>query len=286
VVVTARSRWRHLAWLYPLATTADVISTGNHFVLDCVAGALLVTVMLWLTGPIDGQSVGSPTVSTSPARVRSRRQTDLIAVTDPVNARLEIRRREHREVPMGFRRRPTDAHRWPDAGSSRNPDSPPPIWCRHKRRPRSDTPEGYRPVTTDAALAARLRISLARLNRLARNAQHQKELSASQLSVLVAIESHPRVRIGDVAVEQALAAPSATRIVASLVERNLVERLTDPADRRACLIKLTDAGHAALAEIRADATDLIAERLAVLNSADRELLHNAIGSLERLAGIS
>jgi PAP2 superfamily protein len=69
VVVTARSRWRHLAWLYPLATTADVISTGNHFVLDCVAGALLVTVMLWLTGPIDGQSVGSPTVSTSPARV-------------------------------------------------------------------------------------------------------------------------------------------------------------------------------------------------------------------------
>ena len=60
VVVTARSRWRHLAWLYPLATTADVISTGNHFVLDCVAGALLVTVMLWLTGPSRSQSRSEP----------------------------------------------------------------------------------------------------------------------------------------------------------------------------------------------------------------------------------
>lgn len=34
--------WRLAFWLYPLATTFVVIGTGNHFVLDAVAGALIV----------------------------------------------------------------------------------------------------------------------------------------------------------------------------------------------------------------------------------------------------
>ena len=51
VLVNAlRSPWRHLAWLYPLCTTAVVVATANHYLLDAVAGALVVAVPLYLCG--------------------------------------------------------------------------------------------------------------------------------------------------------------------------------------------------------------------------------------------
>jgi hypothetical protein len=50
IVVTGRSVWRYLAWLYPLATTLVVIATANHYVLDAAGGALLVLTMLAATG--------------------------------------------------------------------------------------------------------------------------------------------------------------------------------------------------------------------------------------------
>src|SRR5262249_31726209 len=34
----ARGRWRHLAWLYPAATTLVVLASANHFLLDAVGG--------------------------------------------------------------------------------------------------------------------------------------------------------------------------------------------------------------------------------------------------------
>jgi hypothetical protein len=46
---TSRSRWRHLVWLYPAATTFVVLSTANHYLLDAVAGALLVLMAVGLT---------------------------------------------------------------------------------------------------------------------------------------------------------------------------------------------------------------------------------------------
>jgi len=44
IVAAARGRWRHLAWLYPAATTVVVLATANHFVLDAAAG-LAVTAL-------------------------------------------------------------------------------------------------------------------------------------------------------------------------------------------------------------------------------------------------
>ncbi len=44
IVAAARGRWRHLAWLYPAATTFVVLATASHFVLDAAAG-LAVTVL-------------------------------------------------------------------------------------------------------------------------------------------------------------------------------------------------------------------------------------------------
>jgi PAP2 superfamily len=46
VVVATRGRWRHLAWLYPAATTFVVLASANHFVLDVAAGLAVMTLGL------------------------------------------------------------------------------------------------------------------------------------------------------------------------------------------------------------------------------------------------
>jgi PAP2 superfamily len=46
VVLATRTRWRHLAWLYPAATTFVVLASANHFVLDAVAGLAVMALGL------------------------------------------------------------------------------------------------------------------------------------------------------------------------------------------------------------------------------------------------
>ncbi len=51
-IVVAHPMWRfrHLAWAYPLVTTAVVLATGNHFLADTVAGAALVAGVWFVVG--------------------------------------------------------------------------------------------------------------------------------------------------------------------------------------------------------------------------------------------
>jgi hypothetical protein len=48
IIVTARSRWRWLAALYPVLTTLAVIVTANHFWLDGIVAALILALVLLL----------------------------------------------------------------------------------------------------------------------------------------------------------------------------------------------------------------------------------------------
>ena len=60
IVIGFRSRWRHLAWLYPIATTVVVVATANHYLLDAAGGALVVAVPLYLCGlRLPGRLVGA-----------------------------------------------------------------------------------------------------------------------------------------------------------------------------------------------------------------------------------
>lgn len=61
-------RWRALFALYPLATAAVVIGTANHYLLDCLAGALVVVSAVWLARALER--------SRSSARCQSRRTAD------------------------------------------------------------------------------------------------------------------------------------------------------------------------------------------------------------------
>jgi hypothetical protein len=46
VVTATRGRWRHLAWLYPAATTLVVLATANHFLADAAAGLAITALGL------------------------------------------------------------------------------------------------------------------------------------------------------------------------------------------------------------------------------------------------
>jgi hypothetical protein len=50
VITVMKTRWRHLAWAYPLTTTWVVVATANHYLLDAVAGLVVAVVPLWLCG--------------------------------------------------------------------------------------------------------------------------------------------------------------------------------------------------------------------------------------------
>jgi hypothetical protein len=49
VVTATRGRWRHLAWLYPAATTLVVLASANHFLLDAAGGLAIASLGLLTT---------------------------------------------------------------------------------------------------------------------------------------------------------------------------------------------------------------------------------------------
>ena len=138
------------------------------------------------------------------------------------------------------------------------------------------------PTRTHAETATRLRTAIARLNRRLRQ-QTVGELTLSQWSALVAVETAGRMRIGDLAAHEHVSPPTATRLVASLEMEGLLQREVDDEDRRSALISLTEPGRQALAELRRKRTEALAARLADLSPSDLDRLTQALSVLEQLS---
>ena len=151
----------------------------------------------------------------------------------------------------------------------------------------SQAPEAGSGIDGDAAeveLAARMRLAIGRLHRrFSRRAVGG--LTPSQLSVLVTVEQHGPLRLGDLATREVITPPTVTRLVASLQERSLIERVTDPEDGRAALIEVSEAGHALLEEIRRERTAFIAQRIGRLDPAARAQVADAVAMLEQLIDV-
>jgi DNA-binding MarR family transcriptional regulator len=132
-------------------------------------------------------------------------------------------------------------------------------------------------------VAARLRAAIARLSRKLRQQQPAGQLTLSQWSALVTIETRGAVRIGDLAELEHVSAPTATRLVASLEEAGLLQRVVDEADRRSASVSLNAAGRRALAQARRLRAEQLAKLLATWPAADVAQLVAALPLLERLA---
>jgi DNA-binding MarR family transcriptional regulator len=129
-------------------------------------------------------------------------------------------------------------------------------------------------------LGAELDDRLARLYWLV-GRESGRDLSRTAGSVLATLDEGPR-RITDLAASEAVAQPTVTTLVGRLERDGLVRRAPDPADARAVLVHLTDAGRQRLAQRRAARAAVIEERLRALADDERERLAAALPALEKL----
>jgi DNA-binding MarR family transcriptional regulator len=74
-----------------------------------------------------------------------------------------------------------------------------------------------------------------------------------------------------------------SRIVDGLEQRSLIERVTDPLDGRAALVRLSPRGGALLLELRARASDALRRALSALSAVDQTAIRRATPALMRLS---
>ena len=129
--------------------------------------------------------------------------------------------------------------------------------------------------------AARLRMVLVRLARTLRR-HGDPGLSPSQISALATVEEFGPMRISTLATHEAMGAPAATRVVASLEELNFFERRDDPDDKRASVVGLSDVGRATLAKLWNERTIGLSSRLDRLSVKERAAIDAALPALEKL----
>jgi DNA-binding MarR family transcriptional regulator len=132
-------------------------------------------------------------------------------------------------------------------------------------------------------LAGHLRLTIVRTARRLRQ-EAGTDLSPSLTAALSTVERHGPITPSELAARERIQRPTATRVLARLVEEGLVERTPDPQDRRSALVSATPAARELLAELRTRKTAFLAARLEALDPADRVVLDRAATILEGMLG--
>ena len=119
-----------------------------------------------------------------------------------------------------------------------------------------------------------------RLTRLLLRRAPQR-ISRSEAGLLGSLTGGPR-RITELADLEGHAQPTMTLLVKRLEERGWVARRRDPADRRVVLVSLTDAGAAALEDVRAAYRTVLRDHLVAMSDQQVAALLTATEALESL----
>ena len=127
----------------------------------------------------------------------------------------------------------------------------------------------------------RLRLVLLRLARRIRT-NSSGRITPSQLAVLGTIVRREQLTVGQIAELEHVKPPSVSKIVAALERGGLVERRTDPTDRRCAQIVATHDGISYVEEVRAAGRTWLASQLATLDDADVASIEAALPALDRL----
>jgi len=133
----------------------------------------------------------------------------------------------------------------------------------------------------ETELAARLRLAVTRLHRRLRE-HGVGGLTQSQASALASIDLLGSPTLGKLAERESVQPPSMTKIVAGLEQLDLVERATDPNDRRVTRVRLTSGGRRTLGENRSRKNAYLAGQIHGLDAGDRAALRHLTELLERL----
>lgn len=131
------------------------------------------------------------------------------------------------------------------------------------------------------AAARTLFVALARLSRTLRK-EAPAMLGHSSVATLATIVSSGPMRPGDLADREGVSAPTMTRVVAGLVAAGYVVREPDPDDGRASLVRATEQGHQMISGSRSARSQVLRERIAALDPAQRDALLTALPALHAL----
>ena len=102
----------------------------------------------------------------------------------------------------------------------------------------------------DETLADAFRSVARRLRETSQQTLLPWDITPSQFRALRVLSRHGAMRLSDLSEHLHIAARSTTEVVDALESRDLVERRTDPGDRRATLVELTEHGISVLEAIR------------------------------------
>lgn len=134
---------------------------------------------------------------------------------------------------------------------------------------------------TATELAARLRLAVVRLSRQLRR-HAASGLSPSLVSALGVVGRRGPLTPSELADIEDVRRPTATRFIAILERRGLLDREPDSRDGRSYRVALTTRGAALLAESRTRQGAYLARALSALDPAELAALDRALGLLERL----
>ncbi|GAB3624600.1 hypothetical protein GCM10027418_26850 [Mariniluteicoccus endophyticus] len=135
-------------------------------------------------------------------------------------------------------------------------------------------------MTTDT-LATALITTCARFTRGVRHRTSPGRSTATWRALAI-LDEHGPLRVSEFAAHDQLTQPSATAMLRRLHDEGLLTRTPDPADGRASLVALSDAGHEQLGSRRAEGARAVAPLLDGLDDDQRRLLADAMTLLTDL----
>jgi DNA-binding MarR family transcriptional regulator len=141
------------------------------------------------------------------------------------------------------------------------------------------------PEALDLETAARLRMVIGRLSRRLRSTAAAREagLTPTKISVLLNVARTSPMRLADLAAAEGLNPTLLSRVTSELVARGLLERSSDPHDRRAAWVGISRAGRRLAERMRSERTEAVNAAMAGLSAEERRRLQRALPALEALA---
>ena len=109
-----------------------------------------------------------------------------------------------------------------------------------------------------------------------------ESLPMAQVELLQSLAEAAPARVGDLAARLSLAPSTVSGLISQMMAAGLVERGTDPGDRRVAVVELSADGRRQLAGWTAAHRDRIASALADLEPGDRSAIDTALPALSQL----
>ncbi|MBH1938027.1 winged helix-turn-helix transcriptional regulator [Streptomyces sp. AV19] len=156
-----------------------------------------------------------------------------------------------------------------------------------QHRPAEPSPAG--PDTANTPEARLLTEAVTRLRRALRASIRTdypwETLPMAQVELLQVLAEHSPARVGDLATRQRLAFSTVSGLIGQMINAGLVARATDPHDRRASAVTLTDTGRRQLTAWSDAHEQRLSDALAALPDDERATVRAALPALLRIADL-